>query len=137
MTQHLNDLEENLNKYQVETNLAAPNNIKDELRNGIQMVRLGTEIRHFGQTKAALSSQERINYLEKMQQRLTTIQEEHRRLWLQRNKSGGLERSSKPFDNLAQQISTMLTTERGSDFGKSVNALQEKVLTGGVNWYLN
>ena len=140
LNEHLNNLESNLNINMDEMNLTIKNEegneVQNELRNSIQMVRLGAEIRNYGQQKENWTSDERIAYLNTMQNRLTSMREEHRRLWLLRNKPGGLDRSMKPFKSLEEQINDLLEVEKGSGFGKKINRLKEKVISGGANWYL-
>ncbi|WP_299532742.1 family 20 glycosylhydrolase [Ulvibacterium sp.] len=140
LNQHLDNLEIDLNVHVDETSFAAQNDsgneVRNELRNGIEMLRLGAEIRNYGQQKEDWTSGQRVDYLTAMLNRLTSIQEEHRRLWLLRNKEGGLERSMKPFRNLEEQIHKLLKVEQGSGFGKSVERFKEKVIAGGANWYL-
>jgi len=72
-----------------------------------------------------------------MQSRLEGMQKEHERLWLLRNKSGGLTRSMEAFKKLETQIGTLLEKEEAGGFNKSVDRFKEKVIAGGVNWYLN
>ena len=139
LNQHLDNLETGLNVYVDESNLTSNTNeteVRNELRNGIQMVRLGAEIRTYSQQKENWASDERVAYLSTMQNRLASIKKEHQRLWLLRNKSGGLERSMKPLDNLEVQIKDLQETEQGGGLGKSINRFKEKVIAGGANWYL-
>lgn len=139
LNQHLNNLETNLNVYVDESSLMVDGEkteVRNEFRNGIQMVRLGAEIRTYSQEKESWSSDKKITYLSAMQNRLASIKEEHQRLWLLRNKSGGLERSMKPLNNLEIQINDLLETEQGGGFGKAINRFKEKVIAGGASWYL-
>ena len=136
---YLNNLEIKLNQNQREGIMAAETEIdlvKDELRNGIQMVRLGAEIRNYGQQKKSWPSEERINYLTNMQERLSAIQEKHRELWLKRNKPGGLDRSMQAFTKLDQQLINQLKIERGGKLGKKAEQLKGKIIAGGASWYL-
>jgi len=141
LNQHLSNLEANLIVHFDERSLAAKNieesEVRNELRNGIQMVRLGAEIRNYGQQKGNWTSDERIEYLNTMQSRLISIQNEHRRLWILRNKSGGLERSMEPFKKLEAQIIDLLKIEQGGSFSIAFNRFKEKVIVGGANWYLD
>lgn len=139
--QHLTDLESDLNAYVDEQNFSLANTddsreIQNELRNGIQMLRLGAEIRYYGQQKENWTSEERTRYLGTMQERLTEIQDEHRRLWLLRNKEGGLERSMKQFQSLELSIEQLLQAEQKGAIGKTIDRLKEQVIGGGVHWYL-
>ena len=140
LNNHLDALEAQLNVRVDEKDLVAQNDnkkiIKNELRNAIQMVRLGAEIRNYGRQKENWTGAQKIEYLSNMQNRLMDIQKEHRTLWLHRNKPGGLERSMKPFKNLEVQINDLLKVENGGSFGKGFNRLKEKVIAGGANWYL-
>ena len=142
LNSHLDNLEAALNVDANEGsfNTTIANNkqeFRNEMRNGLQMVRLGAEIRNYGQQKESWTSSQRIEYLENMQMRLGEVQKEHRRLWLLRNKSGGLERSMKAFQKLEVQLEDLLEIERNEGLGKKVNRLKEKVISGGVHWYLN
>ncbi|MBD0851806.1 beta-N-acetylhexosaminidase [Maribacter arenosus] len=140
LNKHLDNLETELNGHIDEGSITSTNGtnneIRNELRNGIEMVRLGAEIRNYGQQKENRTSEERIFHLTEMQERLALIQKEHRRLWLLRNKEGGLDRSMKPFQNLENQINNLLKIEHGGEFGKQMERMKEKLISGGANWYL-
>ena len=141
LNEHLNNLEIKLNNNIDELNITAStgrnNEIKNELKNGIQMLRLGAEIRNYSQQKANWTNTERIDYLKTMQNRLEGMQKEHERLWLLRNKPGGLARSMEAFKKIETQISTLLENEEAGGINKSVDRFKEKIIAGGANWYLN
>ncbi|NAS13287.1 beta-N-acetylhexosaminidase [Poritiphilus flavus] len=142
LNRHLDALEASLNVRSDEINLATneemqSSEIRNEMRNGLQMVRLGAEIRNYGQNKDNWNTEQRIEHLSGMQSRLADIKEEHRRLWLLRNKSGGLDRSMKAFEKLEVQLNDLLEAERKGGLSKKMNRLKEKVISGGVHWYLN
>ena len=141
LNDHLNNLEIKLNNNVDELNITAStgrnNEIKNELKNGIQMLRLGAEIRNYSQQKANWTNTERIDYLKTMQNRLEGMQKEHERLWLLRNKPGGLTRSMEAFKKIETQISTLLENEEVGGINKSVDRFKEKIIAGGANWYLN
>ncbi|MEM1337167.1 MAG: family 20 glycosylhydrolase [Bacteroidota bacterium] len=139
--QHLTDLETDLNAYIGEQNLFPDTNtlndeIQNELRNGIQMVRLGVEIRNYGKQKENWTSEQRLAYLNTMRERLGEIQDEHRRLWLLRNKEGGLERSMMAFKKLEDRLEQLITVEEGGTFGRKIENFKERIISGGAHWYL-
>tara|TARA_B100000497_G_C7662026_1_gene398814 strand:- start:69 stop:1706 length:1638 start_codon:yes stop_codon:yes gene_type:complete len=141
LNNHLNSLEIRLNKNVNESNINQQSDnkkvIRNELKNGIQMVRLGAEIRNYSQQKEHWSPTERIEYLTIMQNRLEDIQDEHKRLWNLRNKPGGLTRSMESFKNLETQIINLIEIETEGGFNKTLNYYKEKIIAGGANWYLN
>lgn len=65
------------------------------------------------------------------------MQETHQKLWLARNKKGGLERSMLPFDNLGTSIDHLIKVEEGGSIKKGWEKLKAKVISGGANWYLD
>ncbi|WP_296705663.1 family 20 glycosylhydrolase [Algoriphagus sp.] len=139
LSEHLDYLEIELNQH-AESKFNVQNEeqqlIREELKNGIRMVRIGAEIRNYGQQKENWDSSKRIKYLTDMQERLIEMQAKHRKLWTSQNKEGGLDRSMKPFADLQTQLNEMIKTEKGGSFGKSMERIKEKVIAGGVYWYL-
>ena len=139
---YLNGLESDLNARIGEMDLQ-PNYletdtlVRHEVRNGIAMVRLGASVRQYSQQKTSWSSEERIQFLSMMEANLSQLKEEHQRLWLERNKSGGLERSMEAMDKLELQIKDQLEIEQGSAVRRSANEFKDKVIAGGASWYLS
>lgn len=132
-------LKEIISKNNVEVMNSHNTEIQDvayQLQNGIEMVKLGAEIRNYGIQKSNWTSEERIAYLEDMKQRSHHMQEEFKRLWLLRNKEGGLERSMGAFRRLDADIEKQLEIENAGGFKKSVSGFMEKVVGGAANWYL-
>ena len=141
--QHLDKIESDLNYFVDEKSLSGntmgdgeKNQTENQLRNGIQMVRLGAEMRKYSAQKEDWTSEERLAHLTTMKDRLNSIQEEHRRLWLIHNKEGGLDRSMKSFRKLDTELERLIKVEGGSAFGKKMERLKEKVVGGAVNWFL-
>lgn len=107
-----------------------------QLQNGIEMARLATEIRNYGIQKNNWTSEERITYLEGMRQRSKAMQDEFRRLWLLKNKEGGLDRSMRAFQNIDTQIIKQIEIEQGTSFSKKIARFKDKIIGGGANWFL-
>ncbi len=136
LSKHLNQIETTLNT-ETEMNLQQVNVLKDEFRNGIQMVRLGAEVKKYNEQKDDWTVDEAMDALRQMKTTIEIIQAEHQRLWLIRNKSGGLTRSLKNFKKLESAIDEHITIMGGSNFDKKIDKLKDKIIAGGVNWYLN
>ncbi|MEO0339929.1 MAG: family 20 glycosylhydrolase, partial [Bacteroidota bacterium] len=137
LQQHLSDIELKLNENASEQQLQEYSQVLqvEELRNTVEMIRLGGEIRQFGQEQANWTSEQRIAYLQRMQTRLDNIQLKHRELWLTRNKAGGLDRSMKAFVSLEKQIDGLIFAEEKGGIFKGMNGLKNRMMGGGLSWY--
>ncbi len=82
--------------------------IIDEYSNAVRMIHLGARIKEYINFRRERSTAENIETLLQMQELCAAVIEEHQRLWLARNKSGGLERSLASFHDLEKQIENQL-----------------------------
>jgi hypothetical protein len=93
------------------TAMACPHSqdIADEYRNNLRMAKLGFLLRHYNDNEPAFSPEERRRHLETLAELTRQIREEHTRLWLRRNKKGGLQKSLGIFVKLGEAIQEKLT----------------------------
>lgn len=78
--------------------------IGDEYLNSLRMAKLGFLLRHYNDGEPGFSPEERRRNLEVLAELNGRIIEEHTRLWLKRNKKGGLEKSLQVFTGLRAAI---------------------------------
>jgi hexosaminidase len=110
-----------------ETNMERPDAslIIDEYLNAVRMIHLGAMTKEYIIYRRERAVAESIETLRQMQELCAIIIEEHQRLWLARNKSGGLERSLASFRELDSQISKQLelmNSSRASRFFRETGA---------------
>jgi hexosaminidase len=82
--------------------------IIDEYLNAVRMIHLGAQTKAYIMYKRERSVSENIETLVQMKELCSIITEEHKRLWLARNKGGGLDRSLATFHDLDSQIAQQL-----------------------------
>ncbi|MBB6454567.1 hypothetical protein HNQ94_003056 [Salirhabdus euzebyi] len=78
--------------------------VEDEFSNAIRLIELGADLINFINCSGELKPENQQELLTKMSEDLTTIIAEQRRLWLRRNKPGGLEESLGPLIRLKSQL---------------------------------
>lgn len=110
--------------------------IKDEFRNGIRMIRLGAKVKNYIVLKYFLPTDERIRLLEEMKELCSIMINEHKRLWLSRNRSGGLDLSMQPMINLQDQIDNEIALMNKGPVTRKLNRLVERTMATGVALYL-
>jgi hypothetical protein len=64
--------------------------ITSEFRNAIAFIRVGATLKNYIEQEQKMSRMEKIEYLQKFKDEYSVFLNEHKRLWLSRNKSGGL-----------------------------------------------
>lgn len=82
--------------------------VMDEYKNAINMVRLGANLKYYNNYHHQISDAENKRVLTTLDSLCTVIETEHKRLWLSRNKSGGLERSLEEIRNIQKQAREQL-----------------------------
>jgi len=110
--------------------------ILDEYTNAIRMIRMGADLKNYVMARNDMENGARIAYLEEMKSLLAEILVEHERLWLTRNRLGGLPRSKQVMLNLQLGIEKELSLLKKGSFARSMNRFREKVMTAGVTLIL-
>jgi len=110
--------------------------IKAEFKNSLDMVRLGASLKHYISKRNSLSKDQRIAHLEKMQGLCNQVIAEHRRLWLSRNKKGGLERSLKALLSLEKQLQQAKATEEKGGLALGWQRFKDRTVAAGAAAYL-
>jgi hexosaminidase len=104
----LSDMDSSLNL--INTAIPDGNLIRDEYLNSIRMIRLGAQLKRYILIKNSSGSENILKLLQEMKSINQRIIEEHKRLWAQRNKSGGIDRSLAPFLSLQNQLDTRIAS---------------------------
>lgn len=110
--------------------------VKDEFRNGIRMIRLGAKVKNYIVLKYFLSPDERIRLLEEMKKLCSIVIDENKRLWLSRNRPGGLDPSMQPIIILQEQIDDEIALMNKGPFVRKLNRLLERTMAAAVALYL-
>jgi hypothetical protein len=102
---------EELSRRIEKTAMACPHaqDIAGEYLNNLRMAKLGFLLRHYNDHEPDFSPEERRRHLEVLGELTRQIREEHTRLWLKRNKPGGLQKSLAVFAKLGDAIQEKLT----------------------------
>jgi hexosaminidase len=103
--------------------------ILDEYKNGLQMVRLGALLKQYNNYH--LQQTDSLNRVEltAMKKLCPAIRQEHKRLWMIRNKKSGLDKSMESIKNLQGQIDRQLALLDKNSLTRWLNRTVEK-LTG-------
>ena len=134
LCQYIQQLETRLDSAQLDSPDA--NLVLDELRNAILMIRLGSDLRHYIDFENRMTLTERENWLRGMQERCQEVIDEHKRLWISRNKPGGLGRSVAALQNLDRQISEELAGLETNFIFRLAARLYERTIAAGGALYL-
>jgi hypothetical protein len=110
--------------------------IIDEYKNALRMIRLGAELRQFNNYHLQQTDAENKTLLTEMKTLCTTIQKEHERLWMIRNKYSGLETTLQTFKNLETQIDDNLKLLEKNMVIRWANRVLEKIKTAAGVLYL-
>ncbi|MFO7923394.1 MAG: family 20 glycosylhydrolase [Bacteroidales bacterium] len=121
-----------------ETNMKRPDAslIIDEYLNAVRMIHLGARTKEYIIYKRERSAAENIETLEQMQKLCETVIEEHQRLWLARNKEGGLERSLSSFRDLDSQIESQMDLMTGNGVSRFLRMTGEKIAAAAAAVYI-
>ena len=110
--------------------------IVDEYLNAVRMIHLGARTKEYIIYKRERSAAENIETLEQMQELCETVIEEHQRLWLARNREGGLERSLASFRELNRQIGSQLDLMTGNKVSRFLRMTGEKIAAAAAAIYI-
>ncbi len=121
-----------------ETNMNRPDAsfIIDEYLNAVRMIHLGARTKEYIIYRRERSAPENIETLEQMQGLCAIVIEEHQRLWLARNKSGGLERSLTSFRDLDSQITRQLELMNSSRASRFLRETGAKIAAAAAAVYI-
>ena len=106
--------------------------IKDEFKNAMAFIRLGAALKNYIEKEMGMSRDQKIEYLEKMKAEYATFLVEHRRVWMSRNKSGGIERSMKALLKLESEINDRLRILNSGIITRSWNRLKVRTISAAV-----
>lgn len=127
-------LKERLDETQMERTDATL--ILDEYRNAVRMIHLGALTKKYILYKQEHSAAENIELLQQLKQLNETVIDEHKRLWLARNRSGGLDRSLQLQNNLDDQINRELTLMNRNAVSRFFILQGEKIVAATASIYI-
>jgi hexosaminidase len=110
--------------------------IKDEYRNALRLLRLGTDIQYYVQNLRNLPAEKQKELLKEMKLNGTVYLEENKRLWMIRNKPGGYEKSVAVLNTLMKDIDKKLELLEKSSFARAINRFFKKVTTAAAAIYI-
>jgi hexosaminidase len=110
--------------------------IIDEYLNAVRMIHLGAHTKEYIMYKRERSVSENIELLVQMKELCAIVIDEHRRLWLARNKSGGLDRSLASFRNLDNQIAQQLELMNSSRTSRFLREAATKIAAAAAAIYI-
>ncbi len=128
-------LKERLDETQIER--ADATLILDEYRNAVRMIHLGALTKKYILYKREHSAAENIELLQQLKQLNEVVIDEHKRLWLARNRSGGLDRSLQMLNNLDDQIIRELTLMNKNAITRFISLQGEKLVAAAASIYIN
>ena len=110
--------------------------ITDEYKNALNMIRLCAKIKQYNNYQLQQSQEENLALLREMKTLCPKIIEEHKRLWLARNKPGRLDLSLTALVNFQNQLNTQIKKEEKSGIGRWMNRFMQKVFSAGTSLFL-
>ncbi len=110
--------------------------IRDEYTNAIRMIQLGALSKKYVNLKRINSADENIELLLDMKSLADQIILEHERLWLTRNRPGGLDRSLNGFHSFNDQIESELDVMRSNPVSRFFKLNAEKVIASAAALYI-
>jgi len=102
--------------------------ILDEYKNAIRFIRVGAMLKNYIGIEHSMSRNEKIQYLEGMNQDYSTFLKEHKRLWMIRNKSGGLDRSMEALLKVEQEIDEKLEILKSNIVIRAWHRLKDRTI---------
>jgi hexosaminidase len=104
--------------------------IRGEYANTIRFIRLGARFKNYVLQRAELPRVERVSRLRAMQTLASEVEREHRRLWLARNRPGGLDRSLSQVLKVQGDLSAQIVREEKPFLVRGVQRCIEKLGAG-------
>jgi len=111
--------------------------IIDEMENAVRMIHLGAKTRHYVQWLREYSPGEKLEMLEEMKSLLADIIYEHERLWLTRNRSGGLDRSLSGFIDLQASIESEIKKQTSNPVSRFFVTLGDRLIAAAAALYID
>jgi len=111
--------------------------IVDELNNAIRMIRLGALARHYVQWMREYDSATKLELLSEMKHLVEIIIPEHERLWLTRNRPGGLDRSLQGFITMQDAIESEIKKQQRNPVVRYLATLGDKLIATGAALYID
>jgi hexosaminidase len=131
LTNFLNSQESLLEKARIDSSI-----IKDEYRNAIRLVRMGTELQEYINSRDTMTIGDQKAMLQGMKDLGNTYLLENKRLWMQRNKPGGYDRSIAVLNTLLAQIDERIILLGKPAAARALDGLIDKVVTAVAVLYL-
>ena len=110
--------------------------IKDEYRNALKLIRIGSGIQYFTQARQNMNPDEQRKFLKDIKSLTRNYLDANRRLWLLRDKPGGYDTSVAPLYSLIQQIDDRLNVLDSNAISRFFNRFMERIGTAGAVLYL-
>lgn len=110
--------------------------ILDEYKNALRMIKLGAELKQFNNYHLQQTDAENKIILTDMKTLCKTILKEHERLWMTRNKRGGLQTTLQTFKNLEAQVDDQLKLLDKNRVARWGNGILEKIKTAAAVLYI-
>ena len=111
--------------------------IRGEFLNAIRMIRLGADLKYYIQTEQNMIPKERMAHLKQMNDRCQEVNTEYEKLWLIRNKSGGLETSMKALVNLNAQIEKEIKIQEKGAMARRFHRFIEKAIVAAIVLFIS
>ena len=111
--------------------------IIDEMENAIRMIHLGAKTRHYAQWMREYTPGQKLELLDEMSLLVTEIINEHERLWLVRNRRGGLERSLGGFMDLKASIKSEIERQNSNAIFRFFRNFGDKLIAAAAALYID
>jgi hypothetical protein len=102
--------------------------ILDEYKNAIRFIQVGAMLKNYIGTEDSMSKNAKIQYLEGMKQDYAGFLKEHKRLWMSRNKSGGIDRSMEALLKVEHEIDKKLEILNSNLMIRSWHRLRDRTV---------
>ncbi len=121
-----------------ETDMDRPdaNLVIDEYTNAVNMIHLGAMTKQYILGKRENSAPQNVELLRQMAELNDTLIEEHERLWLARNRSGGLDRSLQSLYDLRDQTERELNVMNRNAISRFFISQGEKLFSAAASIYI-
>ncbi|TVQ68370.1 MAG: hypothetical protein EA360_00005 [Balneolaceae bacterium] len=111
--------------------------IIEEVANAVRMIHLGALTRHYVQWMREYSRDEKMELLLQMRELSEMVMEEHERLWLSRNREGGLDRSLSEFKSLQSAIDDEIRHQQRGPVLRSMGNVIRRVIAAAAALYID
>jgi hypothetical protein len=131
---YIDDLEQSLDK----ADMKNPDSdlIKDEFENAMLLIRVGAGLKNYIEHEQDMSRNEKIQYLENMKRDYSIFLEEHKRLWMNRNKGGGIDRSMRALLNVETEINDQIELLNSNMILRAWDRLKDRTIAAAAGLIL-